>query len=131
LHAIHKWQRHVPKLVTTYKMTLMYFLVKIHINNQSTLYKMNGIVLLFKVIKLTMVFWWSNWIQQGGAYNPIYCNEFVFMSWYESCDMATPNKSFCAILKDLACELWVCMHFKILGTSPAKQLSTVFNRVST
>jgi hypothetical protein len=30
------------KLVaTTHKMTLMYFLVNIHINNQSTLYKVN------------------------------------------------------------------------------------------
>jgi hypothetical protein len=29
---------HAYKLATTYKMTLMYFLVNIHINNQSTLY---------------------------------------------------------------------------------------------
>jgi hypothetical protein len=31
------------KLVATYKMTLIYFLVNIHINNQSTLYKVNGV----------------------------------------------------------------------------------------
>jgi hypothetical protein len=30
------------KLATTYKMIHMYFLVKIHINNQSTLYKVNN-----------------------------------------------------------------------------------------
>jgi hypothetical protein len=30
------------KLATTYKMIFMYFLVNVHINNQSTLYKMNG-----------------------------------------------------------------------------------------
>jgi hypothetical protein len=35
---------HAYKLATTYKMTLMYFLVNIHINNQSTLYKVNGVV---------------------------------------------------------------------------------------
>jgi hypothetical protein len=33
------------KLAVTYKMTLMYFLVNIHIKNQSTLYKVNGVVL--------------------------------------------------------------------------------------
>jgi hypothetical protein len=37
---------HAYKLAVTYKMTLMYFLVNIHINNQSTLYKVNGIALL-------------------------------------------------------------------------------------
>jgi hypothetical protein len=31
------------KLAATYKMTLMYFLVNIHINNQSTLYKVNDV----------------------------------------------------------------------------------------
>jgi hypothetical protein len=31
------------KLGATYKMTTMYFLVNIHINNQSTLYKVNGV----------------------------------------------------------------------------------------
>jgi hypothetical protein len=31
------------KLAATNKMTLMYFLVNIHINNQSTLYKVNGV----------------------------------------------------------------------------------------
>jgi hypothetical protein len=36
------------KLATTYKMTLRYFLVNIHINNQPTLYKMNGVVDLGK-----------------------------------------------------------------------------------
>jgi hypothetical protein len=30
------------KLATTYKMTLVYLLVIIHINNQSILYKVNG-----------------------------------------------------------------------------------------
>jgi hypothetical protein len=35
----------VYKLAPTYKMTLMYFLVNIHINNQSTLYKVNGVML--------------------------------------------------------------------------------------
>jgi hypothetical protein len=32
------------KLATTYKMTLKYFLVKIHIKNQPTLYKVNNVV---------------------------------------------------------------------------------------
>jgi hypothetical protein len=32
------------KLAATYKMTLRYFLVNIHINNQPILYKVNGIV---------------------------------------------------------------------------------------
>jgi hypothetical protein len=36
---------HAYKLAATHKMTLMYFLVNIHINNQSTLYKVNGVVL--------------------------------------------------------------------------------------
>jgi hypothetical protein len=31
-------------LAATYKMTLMYFTVNIHINNQSTLYKVNSVV---------------------------------------------------------------------------------------
>jgi hypothetical protein len=31
-------------LVATYKMKLMYSLVNIHINNQSTQYKVNGVV---------------------------------------------------------------------------------------
>jgi hypothetical protein len=31
------------KLAVTYKMTLMYFLVSLHINNQSTLYKVNSV----------------------------------------------------------------------------------------
>jgi hypothetical protein len=34
---------HAYKLVA-YKMTLMYFLVNIYINNQSILYKVNGVV---------------------------------------------------------------------------------------
>jgi hypothetical protein len=34
----------VLKLATTYKMTLMYLLVIIFINNQSTLYKVNNVV---------------------------------------------------------------------------------------
>jgi hypothetical protein len=32
------------KLVATYKMALMYFLVIIHVNNQSTLHEVNGVV---------------------------------------------------------------------------------------
>jgi hypothetical protein len=32
------------KVKATYKMTLMYFLVNIHINNQSTLYEVNGVL---------------------------------------------------------------------------------------
>jgi hypothetical protein len=32
------------KLGATYKMILRYFLVNIHINNQPTLYKVNGVV---------------------------------------------------------------------------------------
>jgi hypothetical protein len=36
----------VDKQATTYKMTLMYFLVNIHINNQSTIY--NGVVQINK-----------------------------------------------------------------------------------
>jgi hypothetical protein len=32
------------KLATTYEMTHMYFLVNIHNNNQSILYKVNGVV---------------------------------------------------------------------------------------
>ena len=37
--------RHIRayKLANTYKMTLMYFLINIHINNQSTPYKVNGV----------------------------------------------------------------------------------------
>jgi hypothetical protein len=38
------WHLGAYKLIATYKMTLMYFLVNIHINNQPTLYKVNGIV---------------------------------------------------------------------------------------
>jgi hypothetical protein len=34
----------VYKLAAAYKMKLMHFLVNIHINNQSTLYKVNGVV---------------------------------------------------------------------------------------
>jgi hypothetical protein len=43
LHAILKWHKCASKLVITYKMTLRYLLLNIHINNQSTLYKMNGV----------------------------------------------------------------------------------------
>jgi hypothetical protein len=32
------------KLVATYKMTLRYFLINIDINNQPTLYNVNGVV---------------------------------------------------------------------------------------
>jgi hypothetical protein len=32
------------KLAATYKMILRYFLVNIHINNQPTLYKVNGVL---------------------------------------------------------------------------------------
>jgi hypothetical protein len=43
--------RHIRayKLAATYKMTLMYFLVNIHINNQSTLYKVNGVVDIYTI----------------------------------------------------------------------------------
>jgi hypothetical protein len=34
------------KLAATYKMTLMYFWVNIHNNNQSTLYKVNSVLKL-------------------------------------------------------------------------------------
>ena len=34
---------HVYKLAAIHKVTLMYFLVNIHINNQSTRYKVNGV----------------------------------------------------------------------------------------
>jgi hypothetical protein len=35
---------HAYKLGATYKMTLIYFLVNIHIKNQPTLYKVNGVL---------------------------------------------------------------------------------------
>jgi hypothetical protein len=38
------------KPAATYKMTLMYFLVNIHINNQPTLYKVNGVVYIKAVL---------------------------------------------------------------------------------
>jgi hypothetical protein len=38
------WHVRAYKLAATYKMTFMYFLVNVHINNQSILYKVNGIV---------------------------------------------------------------------------------------
>jgi hypothetical protein len=38
------WHLHAYKLAATYKVTLRYFLVNIHINNQPTLYKVNGVV---------------------------------------------------------------------------------------
>jgi hypothetical protein len=34
------------KLAIIFKMTLMYLLVIIHINNQSTLYKVNGVLVI-------------------------------------------------------------------------------------
>jgi hypothetical protein len=45
LHVILTWHRLASKLATTNKMTLMYLFVIIHINNQSTLYKVNGVVI--------------------------------------------------------------------------------------
>jgi hypothetical protein len=39
------WHILAYKLATNYKLTLMYFLVNIHINNQSTLYKVNSVAL--------------------------------------------------------------------------------------
>jgi hypothetical protein len=42
LHPILMRHIHAYTLAATYKMTLMYFLVNIQINNQSTLYKVNG-----------------------------------------------------------------------------------------
>jgi hypothetical protein len=44
LHPILMWHICVYKLATTYTMTLMYLLVNIHIKNQSTLCKVNGVV---------------------------------------------------------------------------------------
>jgi hypothetical protein len=44
------------KLATTYKMTLMYFSVNIHINNQPTQYKMNG-VLVVKELNVNISWW--------------------------------------------------------------------------
>jgi hypothetical protein len=44
LHSILMRHRRTYKLVATNKMTLLYFLVNIHINNQSTLHKVNGVV---------------------------------------------------------------------------------------
>jgi hypothetical protein len=44
LYANLKRHRCASKLATTYNMTIMYFLVDIDINNQSTLYKVNGVV---------------------------------------------------------------------------------------
>ena len=43
LHSILMRHIHAYKLAATYKMTLMYFLINIHINNQSTPYKVNGV----------------------------------------------------------------------------------------
>jgi hypothetical protein len=44
IHAILKWHRRTLKLTTIYKMTFIYLLVIMHINNQSTLYKVNDVV---------------------------------------------------------------------------------------
>jgi hypothetical protein len=46
LHAILKWYTCALKLTTTYKMIVIYLLllVIIHINNQSTLYKVKGVL---------------------------------------------------------------------------------------
>jgi hypothetical protein len=41
--SIKDWR--ASKLTTTYKMTLMYLLIIIHINNQSILYKVNRVVI--------------------------------------------------------------------------------------
>ena len=44
------------KLASTYKMTLMYFSINSHINNQPTLYKVNGVayfIILFLFLKLS------------------------------------------------------------------------------
>jgi hypothetical protein len=40
------------KLAATYKMTLRYFLVNIHINNQPTLYKVNSVVIESELMSL-------------------------------------------------------------------------------
>jgi hypothetical protein len=40
----------------TYKMTLMYFLVNIHFNNQSTLYKVNGLVVIITNPFFSLIF---------------------------------------------------------------------------
>ena len=44
LYTIFKCHKHALKLATTYNMILMYLLVIIYINNQSTLYKVNNVV---------------------------------------------------------------------------------------
>jgi hypothetical protein len=41
------WHIRTYKLATTYKMILIYLLVNIYVNNQSTLYKVNGVVIVF------------------------------------------------------------------------------------
>jgi hypothetical protein len=45
----------LSKLATTYKMTFMYLLVIIHINNQSTLYKVNGEINILESVCLSML----------------------------------------------------------------------------
>ena len=42
------------KLATTHKMTFMYFVVNIYINNQSTLYKVNGVVNKMQQVNLNI-----------------------------------------------------------------------------
>jgi hypothetical protein len=53
------------KLAATDKMTLMYFLVNIHINNQPTLYKVNGVVFLCSKVEFISnalsVFFFIRW----------------------------------------------------------------------
>jgi hypothetical protein len=43
LHTILKWHKHAEKLATTYNITPIYLSFINHIDNQSTLYKVNGI----------------------------------------------------------------------------------------
>lgn len=51
LHVILKWHAHALQLATTSKMTLMYLLVIIHINNQFVLHKVNIILYMFQLVE--------------------------------------------------------------------------------
>jgi hypothetical protein len=51
LHPILMQHICAYKLAAAYKMTLIYFLINIHINNQSTLYKVNDVLLTPKGLR--------------------------------------------------------------------------------
>jgi hypothetical protein len=55
------WHIRAYKLATTYKMTLMYFIVNIHINNQSTLYKVISVLSVEIKHLLHYIVWVDNW----------------------------------------------------------------------